>query len=80
MGIGSLLLYKHENVVASANWYGKMATVVFYFAIILAMFSTTYEKLALFEEFFIGLALVATIFAFFMYALTYKKIIKMSKK
>lgn len=65
MGAGSLLLYKQKNVVVSANWYGKVATVVFYFAIIMIIFKAPYNQL------FIIIAVLATLFAFFMYSLTY---------
>src|SRR3989339_291809 len=34
MVLGSILLYKKDNYVVSANWYGKFATVIFYIAIL----------------------------------------------
>ena len=37
MVAGSIKLYKMDNVVVSANWYGKFATVVFYIAIVVTM-------------------------------------------
>lgn len=73
MGIGSLFLYKKDNYVVSANWYGKMATVIFYFAIIMIIFKVEYS------EIFILLALAATLFAFFMYLISFKKIRKLDK-
>lgn len=73
MAIGSLLLYKKENIVASANWYGKMATVVFYFAIIMIIFNAPYSN------FFVVLAVLSTLFAFFMYTMQYRKIRNESK-
>ena len=68
MGIGSILLYKQENFVVSANWYGKMATVVFHIAIIIAIFSERFSHV------FVLIAVFSTLFAFFMYSLDYRKI------
>lgn len=73
MGLGSLFIYKKENFVVQANWYGKMATVIFYFAIIMIIFNVKYN------EIFILLAVAATLFAFFMYALSLRKIRKLDK-
>lgn len=68
MGLGSILLYKKENFVVSANWYGKMATVVFYFAIIMIIFNEPFSNV------FIVVAVLATLFAFVMYSRTYRSI------
>ena len=68
MCVGTVLLYKQENLVVSANWYGKMATVVFYFAIIMIIFNVRYANV------FIGIAVISTLFAFFMYSLSFRKI------
>lgn len=68
MGIGSILLYKQQNYVVSANWYGKMATIVFFFAIIMIIFKAPYYWL------FIYIAVLATLFAFVMYIRTFKQI------
>lgn len=76
MGIGSILLYKKENFVVHANWYGKLATVIFYLAIA-AIIMFDLEKP--YNELVIGIALVSTLFAFFMYSLAYRKIRNSSK-
>lgn len=34
MMIGGITLYKNKDMVVSANWYGKISTIVFYFAVI----------------------------------------------
>lgn len=68
MGIGSILLYKQKNYVVSANWYGKLATVVFYFAIIMIIFRAPYSSV------YIWVAVIATLFAFFMYTRTFQSI------
>lgn len=73
MATGSILLYKQENVVVAANWYGKLATVVFYFAIIMIIFRGPYNQV------FIVVAVLATLFAFFMYSLTFNRIKKHSR-
>ncbi len=68
MGVGSILLYRKEHFVVSANWYGKLATVVFYFAIIMIIFNVAYSK------FFILIGVLSALFAFFMYSVQYRKI------
>jgi len=68
MAMGSLLLYKNKNVVVSASWYGKLATVVFYFAIIMIIFNAPYSNV------FIIIAVLSTLFAFCMYTMQYKRI------
>ena len=77
MAAGGILLYKKENYVVTSNWYGKAATVIFYFAIIMILFNEPYSN------YFIIIALLSAVFAFFMYILTYiriKKNLKESKK
>lgn len=68
MGIGTILLYKQKNYVVSANWYGKLATVVFYFAIIMIIFKAPFSHL------YIWAAVIATLFAFVMYVRTFQNI------
>ncbi len=80
MGVGALVLYKQNNYVVSANWYGKMTTVIFYLAIIMLMFDEPFGRwnilgLALNQLFFI-LAVVAALFSFFMYFRAYLSIKK----
>jgi cardiolipin synthase len=78
MGIGALVLYKQDNYVVSANWYGKMATVVFYLAIVMLIFGTPFNQWILFglpfNQLFFLLAVLAALFAFFMYVRSYKRI------
>ena len=68
MGIGSILLYRQKKYVVSANWYGKLATVVFYFAIVMIIFRAPYSSV------YIWAAVIATLFAFFMYVRTFQSI------
>ena len=71
MGIGGVLLYKQKNYVVSANWYGKLASLIFYFAIIMILFKAPYSNI------FILIALIMTLFAFFMYLKNYIEIRKL---
>lgn len=80
MGIGAILLYKQNNYVVSANWYGKMATVVFYLAIVMLIFDTPFSQWIIFglpfNQLFFFLAVLAALFAFFMYVRSYQRIKK----
>lgn len=84
MGIGALVLYKQNNYVVSANWYGKMTTVVFYLAIIMLIFDTPFSRWSIlgmaFNRFFFLLAIVAALFAFFMYVRAYLQIKKNNRR
>jgi len=71
MGIGSIVLYKKKQYVVSANWYGKLATVVFYFAVVMIIM---FDMSELYNNIFIGIAVFSTLFAFFMYLNSYRKI------
>lgn len=71
MGIGSILLYKTKKYIVSANWYGKMATVIFFIAIIVIIL---FNLSQLYRDIFIGIAVISTLFAFFMYLSAYRKI------
>lgn len=73
MGVGGILLYKQNDYIVSASWYGKLATVIFYFAIVMALFKSPYSN------FFIIVAVSATLFAFLKYLMIYIKIRNYSK-
>jgi len=78
MGIGALVLYKQDNYVVSANWYGKIVTVVFYLAIIMLIFDEPFSQWILlglpFNRLFFLLAVLLALFAFYMYVKSYQKI------
>ncbi|NJD04087.1 MAG: CDP-diacylglycerol--glycerol-3-phosphate 3-phosphatidyltransferase [Ruminiclostridium sp.] len=76
MGIGAILLLKQNNYVVSANWYGKLATIVFYFAIIMIIFKAPYP----YSSIFIYIAVLSTLFAFVMYVRTFRQIKSGSEK
>ncbi|MCX7746284.1 MAG: CDP-diacylglycerol--glycerol-3-phosphate 3-phosphatidyltransferase [Clostridia bacterium] len=71
MGAGSILLYRQGNHVVAANWYGKMATVIFYVAVVTTMAFKLEEP---YTNILMGIAVFSTLFAFFMYSLTFRKI------
>lgn len=82
MGLGSISLYK-KHIIISSSWYGKLATVVFYFAIIMTIIfkmsdlSNGYADMLV--KIFIGVAVASTLFAFVMYVISYRKISNKSK-
>lgn len=75
---GASFLYGKEYVVSS-KWYGKLATVLFYIAIVLSLFIEEFTAIIPVNLSFLSsvdtpiyyLALVATIFSLFMYAKAY---------
>jgi cardiolipin synthase len=72
---GGIMVYKKGKTVIGANWYGKMATVIFYFAILATIiiknagFNSSYTSTAV--SIAIGLAVVCTLFALAMYIIIY---------
>ncbi len=74
MVLGSLFLYKKKNFVVTANWYGKLSSVIFYLAIIMIIFDLPYGNV------FIVIALLFALFALLMYIRNFKKIKKDSEK
>ncbi len=70
MILGSVLLYRRE-IVVGASWYGKVATVIFYLAIILIIILdlNDIQRTAL-----IGAAVGSTLFAFVRYSVNFKNI------
>lgn len=70
MGLGGLIIYKYKGLVVQANWYGKMATVVFYIAILMIIafdLQKSYNNIA------IGIAVISALFALFMYSQAFIK-------
>lgn len=63
---GASFLYGKELVVSS-KWYGKMATVLFYIAIVCSLFIKQFNISFDFSIYIYCLALVSTIFSLFMY-------------
>lgn len=80
MVAGSIKLYKKDNVVVSANWYGKFATVVFYFAIVVTMMFKIFGLEGTIPRIIVLVLILATlismIYAFINYVFVYKDAIK----
>lgn len=80
MLIGGIMLYRKGKTVIGANWYGKLATVIFYFAILatiilsLETLSNSYTSIAI--NVALGLAVLCTLFALVMYIIIYFKFTK----
>lgn len=77
IGVGSLLLYKKSNFIVSANWYGKLATVIFYFSVVLIIVMKLFNKEEIYINILVGMSIFAALFAFFRYCLEYLKIRKL---
>lgn len=76
MILGSISLYKKDNFVVSANWYGKLSTVILYIVIVM-IFTLEYFSVpnsAIYSDVATGIAVLFTLYAFFMYSLEYRKI------
>lgn len=80
MLIGGIMLYRKGKTVIGANWYGKLATVIFYFAILatiifsLETLSNSYTSITI--NVALGLAVACTLFALVMYIIIYFKFTK----
>ncbi len=69
MIVGASFLYG-KDVIVYSKWYGKLATVLFYLAIVGSLLAKQFELAELWQKLDIGLfylALVTTIFALIMY-------------
>ncbi len=81
---GGIMLYRKGKTVIGANWYGKLATVLFYFAIlatiILSLDSLKNVYTAIAINVALGLAVVCTLFALVMYILIYYRFSKNYEK
>jgi cardiolipin synthase len=62
MIFGAAFLYKNRKVVVQANFYGKLATVLFYIAITALVFDFRYSA------YILSVAVLSTILAFMQYA------------
>ena len=76
MIIGSVMLYKKDNFVVSANWYGKMATVVFYIAV---GFLIVFRDNGYYAKILIYIMVISTIFALIMYYMQTYRVVRKKK-
>ncbi len=74
MIISASFLYKKEEVVVYSKWYGKLATVLFYLAIVSSLFINQFNISMPFriDLYLYYLAILATIFSLIMYSIKFK--------
>jgi len=73
MIIGGILIYRSKNLIVTSNWYGKAATLIFYIAVTVIVLI---KPNIMYTCILIGIAVVSTLFAFFMYIEKYRRLIK----
>ena len=70
--VGASFLYG-QDVVVYSRWYGKLATVLFYLAIVVSLLLSKFNLTGIWSNldmFLYYIALIATVFALIMYVLT----------
>ena len=74
MVISASLLYKRKDVVVYSKWYGKLATVLFYFAIVVSLIVNQFHVQMPFriDLYLYYLAILSTIFSLIMYSIKFK--------
>ena len=74
MIISASLMYKKEDVVVYSKWYGKLATVLFYLAIVVSLIVNQFHVQMPFriDLYLYYLAILATIFSLIMYSMKFK--------
>ncbi len=75
MVIAASVLYSRKDVVVYSKWYGKLATVLFYLAIVCSLIVNQFNISLSFsiDTYLYYLAVLATIFSLIMYAIKFKK-------
>jgi cardiolipin synthase len=78
LGIGAVTLYKKGQVVVQANWYGKLATVCFYAAILFTIGLNIIDVQIKYVHYIVSVlfavAVLATLYALYMYSMNYIKV------
>ena len=74
MVISASFLYKRKDVVVYSKWYGKLATVLFYLAIVVSLIVNQFHVQMPFkiDLYLYYLAILATIFSLIMYSIKFK--------
>lgn len=74
MVISASVLYKRKDVVVYSKWYGKLATVLFYLAIVVSLIVNQFHVQMPFriDLYLYYLAILATIFSLIMYSIKFK--------
>ena len=67
MIIVAFILYRKQIVTIQSKWYGKLATVMFFVAIVFSLLSKIFIELSKITIYFYYIALVSTLFAAVMY-------------
>lgn len=71
--ISASVLYSKDDVVVYSKWYGKLATVLFYFAIVCSLLINEFNLYFIFrvDLYLYYLAILSTVFALIMYAIKF---------
>ena len=74
MVISASVLYSKDDVVVYSKWYGKLATTLFYLAIVCSLLINEFHFYVPFriDLYLYYLAILATVFALIMYAIKFK--------
>ena len=74
MVISASVLYSKKDVVVYSKWYGKLATVLFYLAIVVSLIINQFHISVPFriDLYLYYLAIIATIFSLIMYGIKFK--------
>ena len=81
MLIGGVSLLKRKITPPAAEWFGKLATIVFYFAVCIIVFMKAvinYENLLL-DDILLSVTAVVMLYALYRYAKIYRELIKEDK-
>ena len=72
--ISASVLYSKKDVVVYSKWYGKLATTLFYLAIVCSLIINQFNIVMPFriDLYLYYLAILATVFALIMYAIKFK--------
>ena len=72
--ISASVLYSKKDVVVYSKWYGKLATTLFYLAIVVSLITHQFNIIMLFriDLYLYYLAILATIFSLIMYSIKFK--------
>jgi cardiolipin synthase (CMP-forming) len=78
LGLGAVTLYKKGQVVVEANWYGKLATVFFYGAILFTIGLNIIDYQIKYVYYIVNglfaVAVLATLYALYMYTKNYMRL------
>ena len=72
--ISACVLYSKKDVVVYSKWYGKLATTLFYLAIVVSLITNQFNMTMPFriDLYLYYLAILATIFSLIMYSIKFK--------